>query len=280
MNQSTIQFSLQKRSNSRRDYSFHKTFGTTVQFAPEVLMLTRILNQGGSNACTAYTAVAIREWMKQGKQYDPDRQFQAELAVWGDPNAQGGVDLQTQMATGVKTGFFPIGSSTPTDNTAAYFSITPTKSFLNPNGLDMYDSIKSAINLQKCPLSVGVVFYQEWITAPNGVVPHSQKSVLGRHDMKIAGYTTKKRDGSLIDPQGNEYLVIQNSWGEGYGDGGLFYFDRYMADLVFNEGTFYWTDSQDVHYKTLGLVAALLQNLINLLTQLAPGIPRALGIIH
>ena len=276
------QFNVQRRWHSRKDYSFHKTFGeaTPSEIPASLLFLSRILNQMALPACTAFTAVAIRESMKPGKQYDPLQQWQLELGVWGDPNAQG-VDLETQMATGVEKGFVPEGTNTPTDNTAAYFTVTPTQSVFNPKGLDAYDAVKSAITLRKTPLSLGIVWYNEWVAAPGGIIPHTQNSVLGRHDTKIAGWATSTRtDGTFINPATHEeYLVIQGSWGQGVGDNGLFYFDRYMADLTFNQGIFYWTDTQGLNYQRLGLLMALLQNLKNLLTQFAPGVARAFGII-
>jgi hypothetical protein len=258
------------------DYSFHKTFG---QAAPSEIpallnMVTRILDQGGLNACTAFAAVAIREWMKKPAQYDPVQQWNNECAVWGNPAQanQTGVDLNTQMATGVEKGFVPVGTTTPTDNAAAYFSVTPTKSIFNPSGLDMYDSIKSAMSLQNSPLSAGLTWMQEWVSAPNGIiVDNSGKTVLGAHDIKIAGWLTMS--------DGVERLIIQNSWGIDEGQNGLYYFDRATANQAFTQGTKFWTDSTVSNYKTLGFIQALCQNVIDLLTQELPGFSRALGFI-
>lgn len=269
------QFNRPRHWHKASDWSFHKTFGqaTPSEIPASMNMVTRILDQGGLNACTAFAAVAIREWMKQ-KQYDPVQQWNNECAVWGNVAQanQTGVDLNTQMATGVEKGFVPVGATTPIDNAAAYFSVTPTKSIFNPSGLDMYDSIKSAMALQNAPLSAGLVWYEEWVGAVNGIIiDGSGKTILGPHDIKIAGLLTMS--------DGVERLIIQNSWGDDEGANGLYYFDRATANVTFTQGTKFWTDSTVSNYKTLGFIQALCQNVIDLLTQELPGFAHALGFI-
>jgi hypothetical protein len=251
---------LPKLPHSRKDYDHRKTFGAgaPAAFPARLVFPSRILNQGNKPSCTAYAAVAMRESMT-GKLYDPEAQWQQELFLYGDANARG-VDLDTQMATGIQVGFVPQGATAATDKAGAWFNVTPTKSVWSPGGLDTFDAIKDAMSAHQVPLSVAMDWYSDWDAAPNGIVPHSFNNLLGGHDTKCAGFVT-------ID--GVDYLTIQNSWGEGFGSKGVFYFDRFMANKCFTQGIKYWLDNVPADVKQLGLLAALYLNLKNLMTALA-----------
>ncbi len=178
--------------------------------------------------------------------------------MYGKPNPSG-VDLATEMATGVKTGFLavdPPGQTQHIDQASAYFSVTKAW------GQDTFDAIRSAIVQQNCPLVAGLLWYDSFTQTQQGIVPEVFTSPLGYHAVKIAGFK---------QINGVDYLVIQNSWGTGYGDNGLFYFSRALSNEVFNQGIYFWSDNPDVQVKRLGLVEALLLNVYNLLTRLVYG---------
>ncbi len=254
-------FTLKKRRASRKDYSHARTHSLvgSPPLPQRLLFLTRILNQFSEPKCSACTSTEIRESMKPGVLYDPDKQWTAIKLLYGDPNAQG-VDIETAMATGVKTGFFRVATDQASDKASAYFWVTPTKSFFNQNGLDTFDAIRQAINFRQAPLSGGLTWYAGWDGLPNGVVNGFYGPALGGHDVKIAGFDTIN---------GIESIVIQNSHGQNAGDNGLFYFNREMTNKCFvGYGIAYWSDDQNPDIKRLGLFSALLSNLINLLNRL------------
>jgi hypothetical protein len=241
--------------HSRKNYSHGKTFGAVPldKIPAELDLTTEILNQGFTEECTAYTAVEIRESMK-GTKYDPDKFWAEELKMLGNPNAQGS-DLKTQMAVGVKVGFYPIGSDKPQDNASAYFSVYKT------GGYDLFDCVRSALAQTHIPISAGVEWFEDWdYTA---IIPDSFKKPLGGHDIKLAG---------LHQINGEDHITIQNSWGMDFGDNGKFYLNRKMANKILDQGLYYWVDSTDQKIKTMGLLSSLLTNLINLLTRLALGL--------
>ena len=243
-------FNLKKRKARASDYSHRKTLGASAAPLPdELLFLTDVLNQGGLNECTAYAAVAIRQSMK-GKAYDPAAQWAEEVSLGA---SEDGTDLQTQLATGVRCGFSPVNApagASGTDNASCYLWVR------QGGGNDLFDSIREAMNAIQAPLSMGVLWMQEWDSVPGGIVDVPGSVPLGGHCVKCAGWK---------QVNGEPMLVIQNSWGTGYGDNGLYYFPRAIANRVFGPyGIGYWSDDPDLKVKRLGLLSALYVNLLNL----------------
>lgn len=260
--QDNRQFTLKPYRASRKNWDHFKTFGAAVTFPipHKIIFFGPILNQGNTEKCTAYTSVSIRESMK-GKSYDPDTFWNDETAIGGTSSQ--GSSLETAAAVGVKTGFNPKGSNDRTDKASAYL-------FLNKRyGLDWFDSIKTTISQMQSPLSAGLLWFQEWDNTEQGIIPHTFNQVLGLHNTEIAGFTdTAIPEIGFLNPTGVDYLVVKGSWGEGFGLKGYFFFDREMANKVFNQGIFYWSDTQVDSVKKMGLISALLQNIVNLLRQL------------
>jgi len=187
------------------------------------------------------------------KNYDPYRYWEDECAYDGAPISQDGTSLNTEMNVGVKSGWIPAGQVVHTDKASTYFTISKN------NGYDMFDSMRSAIQQSQAPLIAGVIWYADW-ESPDGIVPDSYKQVMGGHATKIAGWKTINNI---------PYIVVQNSWGSEVGDGGLFYFSREISNKVFNQGVFVWSDTPNLIIQNLGFLAALLQNLLNLLRLVA-----------
>lgn len=244
------------RFASRKDYSQRKFLGAALVGMPDNLYSTsRILDQGDTATCTAQASVAIRESMMAGKQYDPWRQWDATLRFMGVDDASG-ADLKTALAVCVKTGFFEPGKADPSDRATAYFFVRKRL------GEDWFDAVRNRIFLlyQKygivIPLSLGVNWYRDWDHAPEGIVPDSGKDLLGGHDIKIAGFVKKA---------GTDYVVIQNSWGEGFGEKGLFFASRAVFNKWFDVfGAGYIVDDPELEKTQYGFVAALLQNIVSL----------------
>jgi hypothetical protein len=244
-----------RRFASPKDYSHNKTLGAAaLQFPYSLLALSRLLIQTQEN-CTAYSGVAERE-PATGKKYDAELQWKAELDFMGVKDANGAT-METKFAVGVKVGFFIEGQTTPSDTATAYFFVKKS------GGLDWFDSVRSAINQlyikygKVIPLSVGMNWYSEWDFAPNGIIPDSATSLLGGHDVKIAGFETYS--------DGVDYIRLQNSWGPEYGDQGTYRVSRQVFNKYFDVyGAGYWVDDRDLKFKQYGLLAAMLQNLVAL----------------
>ena len=244
-------FNLKKRKADRRDYSHAKSVKLGADpLQDELLFLTPILDQGSAAHCTAYSAVSIRQ-SETSRVYDPEGQWQEELEMGA---TEEGTDLQTQLATGVDKGFTFQNSSSRGDNASAYFWITKN------NGLDIFDSMRRAIQDMKRPLTAGIMWKNEWDNMSGGIIKDTGQTNLGGHAVKIAGWK---------QINGIPYLVIQNSWGVSMGDNGLFYFPREVANVVFGSyGIGYWSDDPTQKIKKLGFLNALLVNLYNLYVKL------------
>lgn len=257
----TRKFNLAPYKARRTHYDHFKTFGAAVLLSSprKLLFLGPLLAQNGEK-CTAYTSASIREAMT-GKPYDPEMFWADETAI-GGTSAQGS-NLETAAAVGVNFGFAPVGSNLRGDKASAYLFVNKV------SGLDVFDQIKTTITQMNCPLSVGLLWFEDWDNTEQGIVPHTFNKVLGLHNTEVCGFTNSSiPEIGFLNPTGIDYLVIKGSWGEGFGLKGYFFFDRYMANKVFNQGIFYWSDSQIDSVKKMGLISALLQNVVNLLRQM------------
>jgi hypothetical protein len=246
-----MKFTLKPRASSSKDYSSHKSILGAVVFPNELLFLSPVLSQDAED-CTAFSAVAVRDSEVLNGNFDPMQFWNDELAFNHDTTSTG-YDLETPAAVGVKAGFAPMGNTIRQNNASAYFWVT------NGGGADLFDNIRTAIWRNQRPACGGLNWYNEYNT-PTGVISDNGKTLLGGHAVKIAGFTTKN---------GIPYLVIQNSWGVNYGSQGLFYMPRDLVNKAFAPfGVYWWSDDPTLKIKQMGLLAALLQNLVNLYKKL------------
>ncbi len=247
-----------RRIASPKDFSQHRLLGAApINLPSELLALTPVLNQGNKPSCTAYTAVAIRQAMT-GNTYDPEGQWELVKQFIGNQNPNG-LELKDQLACGVKRGFSTPMSAALADPATAYF-------FINSRTGDWFDTVRTRIFqlYQKygkvIPLSIGVNWYSDW--DGNGLIPNQGKYLLGGHDTKIGGFKVLN---------GENVIVIQNSWGQGLGDGGLFYATREVFNKWFDVfGAGYWVDDPNLEKDNLNLfisilsgLKAILQTLVN-----------------
>lgn len=242
-------FSLKKRVVQSRDWSYHKSYNLgAAQFPDELLFLSPVLDQDSSD-CTAFSSVSTRDSEVSNATFDPHIFWSDELAFAGLKTSTG-FDIQTPAAVGVETGFSLTGNPTVKQNQAtAYFWVT------KGGGNDLFDNVRQAIVTNQRPLMGGLTWYNEY-TTQNGIMADNGKQLLGGHCIKIAGFTTKN---------GIPYLVLQNSWGTGVGDQGKFYMPRDLANKALSQfGVFFWSDDPNAKVKQLGIIQALLQNIVNL----------------
>lgn len=265
-------FGLKKLKRDRRDFSHHKTFGATPlpTLPATYLLISTILNQGGLPHCTAYAACSARE--PQAKlQFDPEWYFMQEGEVNGEVFADG-YDLRVAMATGVKRGFKPLQGDLTRE--PRYFCEDSYFSALDGQ-YDVFDNVRSAMWLaqeeKRCAL-LGTMWYKEWLFSPDGVVQEKYQTLspMGLHAVKGAGWTDRVQSGKIISIEGTPYLAVQNSFGKGYGDGGVFYFPRAVVNREFVEGAYVWRMlPTDVKVKTVGIIDSILRTIGDILRSLS-----------
>ena len=115
----------------------------------------------------------------------------------------------------------------PTDDDFREAEQYTIKSYHSVKGLD---GIKQALALQQKPILMGLDVYKSFESdevAKTGIIPmpNSGEAFQGGHAVLIVGYDDTKG-----------YLIVRNSWGEGWGDHGYFYLPYQFVtdDLAFD----------------------------------------------
>lgn len=246
-----MKFTLKKRSFSGKEYSFHKSHTLGAIVLPDNFIINSIIPDQDANDCTAFQAVGARDSEIPHGNFDPEQFWHDELKFAGVTQSDG-FDLGVPAAVGCSFGFSPMGSPTIREsNASAYFWITAN------SGMDLFDSVRTAIYTKNYPASGGVTFMSEWVTAPQGLITNLGKTILGGHAIRIAGWKTL--NGVL-------YLGLPNTWGTTYGDAGWYWMTREVFNKAFlGYGIYIWSDDQSIQIKLLGKIQALYQNILSLL---------------
>lgn len=272
---------LPENPGARPDISFSKVVGAvapdalpTVDF--DVAKPLRIKNQGSLDFCSGFCGSEITE-DQEGEEMDPLFQFAAAKRVMGEFKTWG-ADLRSAGMGLVKYGSLP-------QRLAPYFVGEETRDFLanwanyaaelwqkalehkkltmlfvdGPH--DLFDNIRSVMWLnrsEKRSVMLGVNWRHSWTNAPGGIIPEwtpiKAGDSAGGHCIKGFGQKSiKNPDTKAVGWEtinGQIYLKIQNSWGEGFGDKGIYYFPRSVVNAEFGpygQITFRDMDPEDAH---------------------------------
>ncbi len=252
---------------SRKQYNHAKTLGAApLPTFPASLLAPFYIDVQTRQNCTAYSGVKERFGVT-GKRYDPEKQWDNEMAFLGVTDAPNGVEIDTKMQVGIKVGFVPTGEILPTDKALAYFWVTKV------SGCDWFDSVRLAILqlYQKygkvIPITIGVNWYSEWDKTAYGILTDNPKNLLGGHDIEIAGMEDYATASSS-----DHYLDLAGTWGTDYGDQGIFRVNRAIFNKYFSHfGAAYWSDDSTTVPAKQNLLVALLQNLVTLYKRLISG---------
>jgi hypothetical protein len=134
-------------------------------------------------------------------------------------------------------------------------------SFFKVNGWsDFFDSCRGIMQTQNVSILTGVYWQPEWDTAPGGVISeYTPLEKINPHAIKIRGQKTIS---------GKLYLVIQNSYGPKFGDGGLYYFPRSVVNQFIFGRCILDLDPNEVKKETWNLLQRLADVLIKFLQNL------------
>ena len=265
-----MKYGLLPLKEDKRDFKHSQVFGST----PLVPLLdfnvsntSKIKNQFDTDFCAGFSTAEDNEDI-QGKIFCPLYQFSKISQIKGDYTSFG-ADLRTACKSLVKFGSLPIEDSPyihdPTNPNSkdrdflANWTNWPSQldikaglykcgSYYSVDGNgDHFDNIRCILwqnKDQHIPVEFGVMWRPEWTYAPNGIIPE-------------ATYTTPAGDGHALKICGQKiingqfYLVVQNSWGEQYGDKGYYYFPRSVINIEVNMfGAFTMKDMDAVTAQT------------------------------
>lgn len=280
---------LTELPKDRRDWSYHKNFGVAplTGLPDQYLLLSTILDQNGWNECTAYMKSGIDE-SEYGVIFSPAWNYAKEGAEDPPPNPNG-YSMRDPFQVGCDYGALPLATPGVLSEAVNGFDITlnpanwpaaldlDAQPYAHPGyasvkgPYDNFDSMRSAMwneASKKRAIGFGVMWYNEWTDAESGIIPETYSSKDGLHAVKMAGWSTTKRDGTFINPATKAlYQVWQNTFNTSVGDGGLFYASRAIVNRELDPvslGIYIHTDQPLQNPKTV----SALQNLLNALIAL------------
>jgi C1A family cysteine protease len=226
-------YKLKKDEQDLRDLHFRSVFQTHVELPKTVDLREErspIVDQGQLGSCTANAlASGLREHMllKAGQ---PLTRLSRLFLYWHERSLEGTINedsgaylrdgMKVMASIGVAPDIdFPYEISRFTERpsqaseaNAAAYKITSYERIIDVNAL------KAAL-AQGHPVAIGIPVYESFEgfnTAETGIVklPKRGEQCLGGHAMLAVGYKTIKR---------TKYIIVRNSWGEGWGDKGYCY---------------------------------------------------------
>ena len=277
-----------------RNFSRSKTFGASINLASiptdfDLQPDAKVLNQLSSTHCTAFANSMVSS-IQEGVELSPEYAIQkTKLLMGGDPH-RWGADPDMALKAHVKFGciqqsdnpwklsewgsFFVEDPANWKARGELDFKAIPfqKKSYMKVDGYgNLFDSIRATmwesyqaykaygVSSKKRAVSLGMMWQPEWTYCANGIIP------------KISGFNTDLAHNVLVRGtkliNGEIYLIIQNSWGDGIGDKGLFYFPKEVINskYVLFAKTFEDKDPSEVKAEQWGIMAQL----YNLLMKLA-----------
>lgn len=256
-----MNFGLKPTEHDPRDFSYHKTFGASTLQLPNEYFAGRpkIKDQKLSQMCTAFASYVLAA-CEDGVDFLPEWSFAAGKTI-SKSGPEEPEDLRTPIKTAVGLGYLESAPCYPSLETQSplYCGILANyeapervstislaakykkKSYFRVDG--DFDTVKRVLfenATSKRAILTGVQWYNEWTMAPNGFIPDNAVEIAGLHCVPLIGFVTKGLSGA-------EYIVVQNSVGEGYGDKGLFYFDRETFNKHFTEPMYMLVDMDDLY---------------------------------
>ena len=262
-----------------RDYSFPKMFGSTQIFDKELNLDVGLTNRnqdadGYYNGCTGYTQSDL--CVDEDKViYDPIFTYKKTLFM-EDRAKEVGTSIRSSLKSTIIFGVMPTIKQ-PKDP-----YLYRRGSFANVRDISMlddFDDLRSAMQIQKIPLSIGTPWFPKWSTASkNGIIPEidftkytkksffsktiSLKANLPWHNYKICGWK---------EINGEPYLIGKPWIGKQWGDNGFCYFSRNTINKVMKiYGTSAFTLTPFIKSKKQieHVEITILQYIISLLRQL------------
>lgn len=244
-----------------RDFSYSQVFGSVpaLDLPEEFYVYTPnpedIKDQKNLDFCTGYASASISE-DQEGIELNPQFPFMAaKRLLGGDAWKSWGLSLRDICKAAVKVGFIQQQHFPFLGETRAYkrdFVANPANwpaeldelakehkkaSFFDVDGpYDTFDNIRSALylnRLEKASVLAGALWRRNWTRSMKGIVKDAEGSVQEGHAFKIFGW---------LPINGEPHLIVQNSWGQQYGDGGLFYFPREVVNKTFTYGLYSFKD--------------------------------------
>lgn len=253
-----IKSGLKPIKPDRRDYDFHKSFGSVPTTLPDNYSADAniwVPNQDLPNDSFSPPIPALptgcTDYAQTDLCIDEDGVLLNPMLIENvtHANANGGCDLRVSLSAAKKvfnrTGYFNIRWESP---------------------LDAFDAIRLALYstaTEKRSASVGSPFFSEWLSPVNGLLPiPSSFSTRGAtwHNYKVPGWKTIN---------GVPYLVCKMWLGPTYGDSGYVYMSRELCNAVLNiPGSAAFTLSKVIPGQIQLVDLSIVQNIVSFIRNL------------
>lgn len=235
-----------------RDYKADRLGGIFEQLViPEgnfiVGMGQPVRNQGNTDRCTSFST-CLASGFQEGKVLNTDYTFYKSRYIAKLPIDAWGCDNRSACKSHVKYGALeqehaPYNNEHPNrfilhpQNWDSVYDVNALihkkKTFIEPTGgKDLFDSIVGNMYKHGAAVVTGAMWRDEWNTS-DGVVPSEYSNNGSGHSFALIGQRMIK---------GVPYLVAQNSYGEGIGENGLFFFPREVVNKEFLYGNYFFKD--------------------------------------
>lgn len=241
-----------------RDFKFSSTIlPHTEVILPKTVDLRSkcpaVYDQGDLGSCTANAGCTCRYMLLDSEKIDFSRLFlyYTERSIEGNVKKDDGASLRDTCKSIYKFGvceekYMPYNEdkySNPPSRIAVAnaknYKITAYKS------LTTLDEIKQSLAFRQQPVLLGMDVYESFEsndTAKTGImrIPKKGEKMLGGHAVLVTGYNNIRRKYKTITKNTYKYgyLIVRNSWGSDWGDGGYFYMPY---DYITPEYTYdYW----------------------------------------
>lgn len=225
---------------SKKDFSFHRTFGSTNIFSDFFSLDKQIGDdfQGQTNECTAYT-VTDNANNQDGVEYSPDYQMQKTYEL-DNASVFDGADIKTALSVPVVFGLLtkplaPLSWQTVGEQTAVNpmnwpisLDVEAAKNkkqayFMLEENTNWFDSIRSAIIMRNTPIALATPWYVEYnYVGKDGILP-SGKAIESWHSTSLVGWDTFN---------GIPFLICKPHLGKNYGKNGYCYFSQSEIEKI------------------------------------------------
>ncbi len=250
-----------------------------------------IKNQLDSYMCTAFSNTSVSE-VQEGVELSPEYAYQKTNVLMGVKHSQGAdyfkalkvhckfgcIEQKDAPFTLADKGQFFVENSDNWDTSYDTQALVHKKKsyLICDQGNDAFDSALIAMyqsyqtfknTLNKSDLravSHAMYWMPEFQYMQHGMIPESST-----WNIKLgSGHNVKLKGKKTID--GVQFIVVQNSYGEGVGDGGMYYFPRQTFNAChFESATFEDVSSDEEKNSQWSLMARLWDKMWNLLKSLS-----------